>query len=179
MSAGGGVSLGFSLVDLVSGVSGKTTPGSADGVSGSAGCFAADSPGGGSDGSLIGTTLFFFNGAAFSEISLGGSAMTFLRSPVVADLGSFLGEAMPSFLLLSARGCLGRVLVGSVVSDFFSSSLLDKSFALERSFKSLIISGLSVTILLPDFSALGNALDIWISSFSSPNFLLDPALTDG
>lgn len=178
MSAGGGVSLGFSLVDLVSGVSGKTTPGSANGVSGSCG-FAADGPAGCSEGSLIGTTLFFFNGAAFREISLGGSAMTFMRSPVVADLGSFLGDITPSFLLLSARGCLGRVLVGSVVSAFFSSGLVDKSLTLRRSFKSLTMSGRSGAILLPAFPAVENALEAWNSSFSSPNFLLEPALREG
>lgn len=146
-------------------------PGSADGVAGSCGAFTMD--GAGRDGmdSLIGTTLFFFIGAT----ARSASVIVFLRSPVVADLMSFFGDTRSSFVPLSARGFRGRIAVASVTCAVFEAP-----FELRRLFRSPTASGFSDPgLLLDSFSLSGNGLGIWFSSFSSPNFLLEPALRSG
>lgn len=158
----------FSWVDLVSGVFEKICAGSADGVAGSCGILMVE--GGGRDGiaSLIGTTRFFFNGAN----ALSGSANVSLRFPAVADLTDFFGETRSSFVLFSPRGFRGRVAACPIPGPFFVDAM---SFPLRLCFKSFTTGGFSEVDLPSALSLSANALTTWLSLFSSPNFLLEPA----
>lgn len=138
-------------------------------MAGSCAVFILAGAGIGGIDSLIGTSLFFLSGATVRS----GSISIFFVSPGVAALGIFFGETRSSFVLLAARGLRGRIVVASA-----SSACFDESFALER-FKFFTASGFSDDALPCVLSFSAKDFDTRLPSFSSPNFLLEPAFKNG